>query len=192
MRTVSGIRFISQGIKRLGLVVVVLAVLIFVASILMRLNHIYINTTPSLPVGFYKKIDVPVEKGAYVAFCPPAWDVFKLAQERGFINASSGTNDQCPSGHGLMLKQVMAMQGDTVSIDSSGVTINGNTLPLSLPLRSDDKAQPLPVFHLQSKQLDSSEILLMANIHLRSFDARYFGLVDQKHIVMRVKPWIIF
>jgi type IV secretory pathway protease TraF len=89
MRTVSGIRFISQGIKRLGLVVVVLAVLIFVASILMRLNHIYINTTPSLPVGFYKKIDVPVEKGAYVAFCPPAWDVFKLAQERGFINASS-------------------------------------------------------------------------------------------------------
>lgn len=192
MKTDFGIHFIFQSIKLLGMFVVVLAVLIFLASIWMRLNHIYINTTPSLPVGLYKKVSLAIEKGAYVAFCPPAWEVFKLAQERGFINAGQGVNEQCPSGHGLMLKQVMAGQGDTVSIDSSGVTINGYTVPLSEPLSSNDKAQPIPAFQLQSKQLDSSEILLMANIHPRSFDARYFGLVDQKHVVMRVKPWIIF
>lgn len=192
MRTVLGVNLIFQSIRFLGLLVVVLAVLIFVASLWMRLNHIYVNTTPSLPLGLYKKIDARIEKGAYVAFCPPNWDVFKMAQERGFIDASDGTNGNCPSGHGLMLKQIKAMQGDLVSIDSSGVFVNSNKLPLSEPLSIDDRAQFMPQFRLPSRLLESSEILLMANIHARSFDARYFGLVDQKHIVARVKPWIIF
>ena len=192
MRTGLGIHVIFQSIRLLGLFVVGLAVLIFVTSIWMWMNHIYVNTTPSLPVGLYKKIDAPIEKGAYVAFCPPNWDVFKTAQERGFINASDGTNGNCLSGHGLMLKQVKAMPGDLVSIDSSGVSINGNKLPLSEPLSIDDRAQFMPAFRLLPKLLESSEVLLMANINDRSFDARYFGLVDQKHIVARVKPWIIF
>lgn len=191
MMTVRGIHFLLQFLKCLGLSVVFLAILIFAASIGMRMNHIYINTTPSLPVGFYQKIDAPIEKGAYVAFCPPEWEVFRMAQERGFIHASHGTNGHCPSGHGLMLKQVLAMQGDTVAIDASGVSVNGNRLPQSAPLALDDRALPLPVFKLPSRQLEASEVLLMATIHDRSFDARYFGLVDQNHIVARVKPWIV-
>jgi|CXWL01.1.fsa_nt_gi conjugative transfer signal peptidase TraF len=192
MKAVQGNQFILRTIKLLGLFIVFLAALIFAVSIWMRVNHIYINTTPSLPVGLYKKIHSPIEKGVYVAFCPPEWDVFMMAQERGFISASNGMNGNCPSGHGLMLKQVMALQGDTVSIDSSGVSINGKKLPLSEQLSIDDRNLPLPLFSLKSRQLDASEALLMANIHPRSFDARYFGLVDRIYIVTRVKPWIIF
>lgn len=192
MKVAHGNQFILRIVKRLGLFIVFLAVLIFAASIWMRVNHIYINTTPSLPVGLYKKIDIPIEKGAYVAFCPPEWDVFMMAQERGFISVSNGMNGNCPSGYGMMLKQVMALHGDTVSIDSSGVSINGKKLPLSEQLSVDDKNLPLPLFSLKPKQLNPSEVLLMANIHPRSFDARYFGLVDRAHIVTRVKPLIIF
>lgn len=179
-------------IKLIGAFFVCLAILIFALGIWFRVNNVYINTTPSLAVGLYKKVDAPIERGAYVAFCPPQSEVFKIAQQRKFIEVSNGLNGNCPSGHGLMLKQVMAINGDWVSIDATGVMVNGKKLALSEPLPKDDQNLPLPRFQLNPTLLGPSDVLLMANHHPRSFDARYFGLIDQKHIVARVKPLIIF
>lgn len=46
-----------------------------------------VNTTKSIPVGLYWTSSAPVEKGAYVLFCPPQLGVFDDAKERGYIGA---------------------------------------------------------------------------------------------------------
>ena len=40
-----------------------------------------VNTTKSIPVGLYWTSSAPVEKGAYVLFCPPQLGVFDDAKE---------------------------------------------------------------------------------------------------------------
>jgi type IV secretory pathway protease TraF len=61
----------KKPIKILAVSVLAVSVSLFVLSIGARISGIYINTTPSLPVGFYKMVDEPIVSGAYVAFCPP-------------------------------------------------------------------------------------------------------------------------
>ena len=57
-----------------------------------------VNTTKSIPVGLYWLTKEPVEKGAYVVFCPPQVGVFDDAKERGYIGAGF-----CPGGYGFMM-----------------------------------------------------------------------------------------
>jgi conjugative transfer signal peptidase TraF len=81
---------------------------IFLLSIVFRLTGIYYNNTPSFPVGFYKIVDEPVGKGAYVSFCPPQDEVFDMAVARHYISTGN-----CPGGYGMLLKRVFA-QGETL------------------------------------------------------------------------------
>jgi len=96
---------------------------IFLLSIVFRLTGIYYNNTPSFPVGFYKIVDEPVGKGAYVSFCPPQDEVFDMAVARNYINTGN-----CPGGYGMLLKRVFAQVGDTVSIGGAGIKVNGELL----------------------------------------------------------------
>ena len=96
---------------------------IFLLSIVFRLTGIYYNNTPSFPVGFYKIVDEPVGKGAYVSFCPPQDEVFDMAVARHYINTGN-----CPGGYGMLLKRVFAVAGDSVSIGVAGIKVNGDLL----------------------------------------------------------------
>ena len=60
-----------------------------------------VNTTKSIPVGLYWASSAPVEKGAYVMFCPPQVGVFGDAKERGYIGGGF-----CPGGYGYLMKKV--------------------------------------------------------------------------------------
>jgi len=182
MRAVLGVHVIFQGARFLGLLVVVLAVLIFVASIWMRMNHIYVNTTPSLPLGFYRIVDDPIQKGAHVAFCPPQTDLFDDALARGYIGSGN-----CPGGYSLLLKRVLAMAGDTVSIDQAGIFVNGKHLPNSAQLTADAEGYSLPQLRLQAV-LEDSEYLLLSDLNPQSFDARYFGFIARDQIKEVVRP----
>lgn len=186
MRTVLLVHVIFQSVRFLGLFVVVLAVLIFVTSLWMRMNHIYINTTPSLPLGFYKIIDGPIHKGAHVAFCPPQTELFDYALARGYIGSGN-----CPGGYSLLLKRVLAMAGDIVSIDQAGIAVNGDHLLNSAQLKADANNLPLPQYRL-GVLLDDAEYLLVSDLHSHSFDARYFGLITRnqiQHVVSPVFTW---
>ena len=70
-----------------------------------------INTTKSIPVGLYWTSSAPVEKGAYVLFCPPQAGVFDDAKARGYIGAGF-----CPGGYGYMMKRVLAAKDDAVTV----------------------------------------------------------------------------
>lgn len=172
----------KKPIKILAVSVLAVGVSLFVLSIGARISGIYINTTPSLPVGFYKVIDEPIAIGAYVAFCPPQDAFFDMAWDRSYINRGD-----CPGGYGLLLKRVFAQSGDTVSIDQAGIIVNDEHLPNSAQLKTDAEGHPLPQYRLQAV-LDDSEYLLLSDLNPQSFDARYFGLIARYQIRQVVRP----
>lgn len=176
----------KKTVKILTITVLVISASLFVLSILFRVNGIYFNTTPSFPVGFYKIVDAPITKGAYVSFCPPQDSVFDMAMARHYIN----TGD-CPGGYGMLLKRVFAQAGDTVSISESGIQVNGELLPNSTPLKTDIDGHAMPQYRLETV-LDDSEYLLLSDLNPHSFDARYFGLIAHvqiRHVVEPLYTW---
>ena len=172
----------KKPIKILAVLILTLSVSVFVLSIGARISGIYINTTPSLPVGFYKVVDEPIVNGASVAFCPPQNAVFDMAKDRSYINPGD-----CPGGYGLLLKRVFALSGDTVFIDQAGIFVNGKHLPNSAQLTVDAEGQSLPQYRLQAV-LDDGESLLLSDLNPQSFDARYFGLIVRDQIKQVVRP----
>ena len=179
-------RILKELISGVANAILILSVSVFVLSIIAKSIGIYINTTPSLPLGFYKIIDEPIQKDAHVAFCPLRTELLDDARARGYI----GSGD-CPGGYGLLLKRVMAMAGDTVLIDQAGIAVNGKNLPNSAQLRTDRHDRPLPQYHLDAV-LNEAEYLLLSDLHPQSFDARYFGLINREqihHVVRPVLTW---
>ena len=172
----------KKPIKILAVSVLAVSVSLFVLSIGAKISGIYINTTPSLPVGFYKVVDEPIVNGAYVAFCPPQDEVFDMAKDRSYINRGD-----CPGGYGLLLKRVFAQFGDSVSIDQAGIFVNGEHLPNSAQLKTDADGHSLPQYRLKAV-LGDAEYLLLSYLNPQSFDARYFGLIARDQVQQVVRP----
>jgi conjugative transfer signal peptidase TraF len=144
-----------------------------------------INTTKSIPVGLYWTSTDPVEKGAYVMFCPPQLSVFSDAKERGYIGAG-----YCPGEYGYMMKRVLAAKKDIVAVSDDGVRVNGELLPFSAPRKTDGAGRPMPRFQADRYTLGDSELLLMSDVSATSFDGRYFGPVNRSQIKTVIRPVI--
>jgi conjugative transfer signal peptidase TraF len=172
-------------LKILAMIVLTMSVGVFLLSLIFRLNGIYINTTPSFPLGLYKIVNEPIGKGRYVSFCPPQGAVFELAVARRYINSGD-----CPGGYGKLLKRVFAQPGDSVSIDQTGIRINGRLLPNSSQLVSDADGRALPQYRLNKQRLGPFEYLLLSDINPQAFDARYFGLIKRMQILHIVEPFL--
>lgn len=146
-----------------------------------------INTTRSIPVGLYWISNGPIERGAYVMFCPPAIDVFAEAKERGYI-----TGGFCPGDYGYMMKRILAAKGSVVTVTSDGVLVDGKMLEYSKPYQADPAGRPLPRYQSSQYTLGSNELLLMSDVSSSSFDARYFGPVDRSQVKSVIRPIFIW
>lgn len=147
-----------------------------------------INTTRSIPVGLYwtsKKLVEKVDKGDYVFFCPPKNDVFDMAKNRGYISAGF-----CPGDYGYMMKRVLAVENDVVTVADEGVRVNGNLLPLSAVRKVDKGGRPLAGYQPNNYRLRNSEVLLMSDVSGLSFDGRYFGPINRSQIKTVISPVI--
>lgn len=142
-----------------------------------------VNTSGSIPLGLYWTRDAPVEKGAYVLFCPPQLGVFEEARRRGYIGAGF-----CPGGYGYLMKKVLGATSDAISIADDGVRVNGVLLPFSAPLKADGGGRPMPHYRADSYTLSEHQVLLMSDANPKSFDARYFGPVQRDHIKSVILP----
>jgi conjugative transfer signal peptidase TraF len=146
-----------------------------------------VNTSKSIPLGLYWVSSAPVDKDAYVLFCPPQVGIFEEAKRRGYIQAGF-----CPGGYGYLMKRVLGVANDAVSITLDGVHVNGTALALSAPLMADKAGRPLPRFQSDRYVLGNSELLLMSDVSATSFDGRYFGPVSRvqvKTVVVPVITW---
>lgn len=169
---------IAASVAIAGVSVVVLGALCYAAGA-------RVNTTKSIPVGLYWTSSAPVEKGAYVMFCPPQVGVFQDAKERGYIGGGF-----CSGGYGYMMKRVLAAKDDTVRVSDDGVRVNDELLAYSTPRKADAAGRPLPRFQAENYMLGNAELLLMSDVSATSFDGRYFGPVNRSQIQTVIRPVI--
>lgn len=85
-----------------------------------------INGTHSFPIGLYWVVRKRPEKGDLVFVSPPPLPIFTLAKERGYFNVAYG-----PAAH--IIKRLAGVSRDCISIDASGVQVNGIRLFNSTP-----------------------------------------------------------
>lgn len=149
-----------------------------------------INRTHSLPTGIYITVDKQPERGDIVLFWPQDSIAMQEARERGYI-ISGAYNRVNGRGYGLLLKQLLGVPGDVVSITDEGVFINDDLVLNSKPLPCDNVGDPLPQLRFTNYRLQSGEALFLSEHLPRSFDGRYFGIQEFRQIVEVVRPiWV--
>lgn len=146
-----------------------------------------IDRTASLPKGLYWATGKPPERGDIVTFWPDGSDPFRVARDRGYIipgvyNTTDGV------GYDLLMKRLLGLPGDVVSITDDGVVINGGLVPNTRPLACDNVGDTLPKLHFVDYRLKEDEALFLSDHLPRSFDGRYFGVQRMRQIVEVLVP----
>ncbi|MGC8477913.1 MAG: conjugative transfer signal peptidase TraF [Acetobacteraceae bacterium] len=145
-----------------------------------------LNTTPSLPMGLWRQTStapVRLARGEVVTFCPPASAPFELGHRRGYI-APGG----CPSGLELMMKPIAALPGDTVTVSTAGIAVDGTPIAHSRPLSRDNEGRPLRAMAAGTYAVPAGEIWLVSSFNSRSYDSRYFGPVPITAVRALARP----
>ena len=169
----------NRIVKRLLFVVVGAVLMVAVAAAL----GARINSSRSFPLGIYWTVAGTPEKGDLVIFCPPVKALFDIAQRRNYIGPGF-----CDGGYGYMIKRILAAKNDHISIDQRGVFINGLLVPRSRPFSADSVGRAMPRITIRNYQLANSEVLLLSDFNPKSFDARYFGVVNKSQIRSVIRP----
>jgi conjugative transfer signal peptidase TraF len=139
------------------------------------------NGTSSFPAGFYMVTGKRAVKGDLVLVDIPEIPVFDMAKEHGYLNVAYITV-------GRIMKRLVGVARDRVTIDSAGVEVNGIRLKNSAPLTCDAAGRPMVSYLLKDYVLGSDEILLMSEFNPGSFDSRYFGPLHASTIEAVVRP----
>lgn len=163
----------------------VMIAFVIITAILWACGYRY-NATESLEPGIYRIVSNKALRGDYAWFCPPDNPTVNEARKRGYIVTGS-----CPGNYIPFMKMVAATEGDTVTISSNGVYVNGVLLNYSKPLSIDAKNRPLTICRLTDYRMGKDEYLMMTDYNSKSFDARYFGIVKSTNIkkLEKVMTW---
>ena len=160
-----------------------LVVGLFLASTLLIWQfreHVTINVTPSMPLGFYWLESDPIKVGDDVLVCPPK-RIGQMAVERHYL-----PKGDCPGGSVPVLKRVVAVAGDRVTVDSRGIFVNSIEVKHTKPKSTDSLGQKLPTIEL-STTLTADQCLIASHDDPRGFDSRYFGVVEFQRL-KKVSP----
>ena len=150
------------------------------AFVLSGLLGIRINTSPSLPIGFY--VTTRDETTNLVEFCP-AEPFATLSRGRGYRDRGI-----CKDGGAPLLKPVIAKASDIVEMSARGISVNGLLLANTAPLPKDTQGRPLETWPFGRYRVAPGTVWVGSSYHSRSFDSRYFGPIPIAAIRDRLKP----
>jgi conjugative transfer signal peptidase TraF len=167
----------STGKIRAAAIGVVVALALGCVAIFAGLRY---NGTSSFPAGFYRVSGKHAVKGNLVLVDIPALPVLEMAKERGYLNVAYSPVER-------IMKRLVAVAGDRVTIDTTGVQVNRIRLANSAPLPCDGVGRPLQACVL-NRILEPNEVLLMSDYNPASFDSRYFGPIEATSIELAVRP----
>jgi conjugative transfer signal peptidase TraF len=141
---------------------------------------LWLNLSPSLPIGVYRTVPLRPVRGAIVVVClPPGIGAF--ARARGYLGRGP-----CPGGVERLGKRVAAVAGDTVDVDATGVRVHHVAVANSRPRERDSRGRPLP--RMRGRFIvPSGAIFVLATEHPLSFDSRYFGVIPTAGAIV-VRP----
>jgi conjugative transfer signal peptidase TraF len=172
-------QWLNHAIVLLCKVVIVLLTTCIGAGIAgARINHTF-----SYPVGLYWTTSKKPDKGDLVFACPPYNAVVKEAKLRGYLSFG-----HCRGEVEQVIKRIVAVRGDAVTITEQGVTVNGQQLSNSIPKKTDRGGRTLEPYSPDHFVVAPDEALLMSEYSDNSFDGRYFGPVGLANIEHSLRP----
>lgn len=139
-------------------------------AVLRPQDLILYNPSDSIPKGFYvrDRSELVRESIVTIRSIHAAPD---YAAKRNFIDAGD-----------RFLKRIKAMEGDTVCVEDSTVSVNGK--PIAERAEVDAVGDPLPSW-TGCATLNADQVFLLGD-HPGSFDGRYWGISEKADLV---GPW---
>lgn len=154
-----------------------------------------LNVSASAPAGVWRVDDValPVSRGATVAICPPDIELVTRLRDAGHIAADWGVfrwiaPKACPSATVPFLKPVVAVEGDTVEVTRSAISVNGH------PLRNSGSADlifGIPAVKEGRYVVQRDQLWVVSSYTDHSFDSRYFGPLHQHDVRGIASPLVV-
>ncbi len=142
------------------------------------------NGSASVPIGLYHVRYGHPEAGALIAFCLPR-EVALYAKERGYI----GFGFSCAGWAQPVLKPVVAVAGDAVTIAPAGVTVRGYALSNTKVFETDSQGREHHVWITEGTHVvPPGFVFVLSAFHERSWDSRYFGFVPTAAILSTMEP----
>ena len=141
------------------------------------LSRLVFNSTPSLPKGFYWLTKASsYELGELISFYPTKTTRAQLIALKGDI----------PKNYQL-IKYISAKENDVVCRIGNQLSINGMLtayfeIPHIKPALDD----------FSCIQLKPHTFFVLSLVHPRSYDSRYFGVINESSIVGKASPFWLF
>ncbi len=144
-----------------------------------------VNTTASAPAGVWRIAPVQadeIKRGALVSICPPPLGIVIAMRERGYLHPGD-----CPATDTTpLLKPVVAVEGDTVTVAPGGpLIVNGKAVPDSAPEAG------MPAWTPGTYTVKPGELWVLSSYSGGSFDSRYFGPVAVTNLRGRAAPVLV-
>lgn len=130
-----------------------------------------VPTSASAPPGLYLLPYRTPTRDAWVVACLPT-PLAHFGRERGYLGAGA-----CPGGAAEVLKRVAALPGDTVTVSTAGLAVNGTHLSGTARLAHDTGRRPIPRVPTDSYRVAPGTVWLYSSRVPTSWDSRYFGAV---------------
>jgi conjugative transfer signal peptidase TraF len=107
---------------------------------------------------------------------------------RGYRPKGAG----CGDGYAPLLKPISARYGDTVTVSSAGIGINGRLLSNSKQYAKDALGRPLPQVPAGTYPVLPGTVWVISSYNRFSFDSRYFGPIRIDERVRYANPLWLF
>lgn len=147
-------------------------------------SGLMINITGSMPRGIYFRETGKIQRGDLVTFCLNSKNQqFGLA--RGYLIHGMRCQFSEP-----LIKKVIAVPGDDISLSATSIIVNNQTLPYST-LPNDSHGRPLNAYPT-GNYLNTKGYWVMGTESKRSWDSRYFGPIPPEAILWKLKPVFVF
>jgi conjugative transfer signal peptidase TraF len=170
----------------LGSLVCLTAATLTAAAILRALG-VWINLSPSLPLGLYiaRTVEHSATPGrnAVVLVCLPR-ALAEFGRARGYLPRGGCADGSAPVG-----KPVFAVAGDTVTVTSLGITRDRVAATNTGALRADSKGRPIVRVPNGRYPVPPGLLWLVSSRSSRSWDSRYYGPVPVTAVIGTLAPW---
>lgn len=173
---------------KIVLKIVGITIILFIITVAIFFKNGYqVNVTASYPMGIYKIYEDSknINRNDMILFCPPDNDTFKMAKKVGYLRSGF-----CPGNYIKMMKKVSGLPGDKININKF-VYVNSKKLINSDLYKKDSQDNILPELK-ENFILEDDQYFLMSDYDKKSFDSRYFGPINKKQLIGKMKPIFIF
>jgi conjugative transfer signal peptidase TraF len=172
---------LKSGLRRFAILLP--AIMLLAAA--MAIAGVRINTSYSLPLGFY--LTTRDVNARLIEFCP-AEPFASESSARGYRTRGTG----CADGAVPLLKPVVAVAGDHVAVSAEGIRVNGRLLPNTAPLYHDAIGRGLYPWPFGAYVVEEGTMWVASTYNRGSYDSRYMGPIKISQIRSRLRAlWLL-